>query len=205
MKHKDKIEKAQREILIDSIEDILKANTPTFSFALREDLKDDKRFLPTQAEPLATGYDVRAAMTDRQPLIVEPFQYLKIPLGCRGFCPEGWWYEVKPRSSTFAKKNLHALYGTIDQGFEGELVFACQYIPELNFTEGNRDGDFYYIRGVYGLLPKITINFGDAIGQIIPIKRESMKVVEWSNEEYDNACKKRNGTRGAGGFGSTGA
>jgi len=58
---------------------------PTFHFALREDLKDEKQFLPTKAEPEASGYDVRAAQKDRNPIIIKPFQYVKIPLGFRGF------------------------------------------------------------------------------------------------------------------------
>lgn len=169
--------------------------TPKYSFALREDIKNDKRFLPTRAEPKASGWDVRAAMPDKAPLIIKPFQHVKIPLGLRAFCPDGWWYEIKPRSSTFAKKNLHALYGTIDETYEGELVFACQYIPEFSLGEA----------WIFNMLPSnLTINFGDAIGQIIPIKRQEMEVVESSNEEYDNSCKTRAGARGAGGFGSTG-
>lgn len=84
---------------------------PTFKFALREDLKDNKEFLPTLAEPKATGYDVRAALEKSDAVLnIEPFAYVKIPLGFRAFCPEGWWYELKPRSSTFGKKNLHSLY-----------------------------------------------------------------------------------------------
>src|SRR5277367_3397756 len=162
--------------------------TPKYSFALREDIKDDKRFLPAKAEPKASGWDVRACMPDRVPLIIKPFQYVKIPLGLRAFCPDGWWYEIKPRSSTFAKKNLHALYGTIDEGYEGELVFACQYIPEFTLIESyfareNERGEAWIFNNIP---PNLTINFGDAIGQIIPIKRQEMEVVESSNEEYDN-------------------
>jgi dUTP pyrophosphatase len=169
-----------------AIVNVLAEEIPEYKFALREDIKDDKRFLPTKAEEKASGWDVRAAMKDKQPLIIKPLQYNLIPLGCRGFCPDGWWYELRPRSSTFAKKHIHNLYGTIDETFEGELVFACQYIPDCNPPADN-----------------LVVNYADAIGQIIPIRRQEMKVIEWSNEEYDDNCKKRNGQRGAGGFGST--
>lgn len=168
-------------------------NIPTYKFALREDLKDDKRFLPTRAEPDATGWDVRAAMHDKNALTVFSGQYVKIPLGIRSFCPPGWWYELKPRSSSFAKKGLHALYGTIDQNFENELIFAAQYLPGMTQSDGKVE--FY--------TNKLVIEFGEAIGQIIPVKRQEMLVEEVSNEEYDNLCKVRNGVRGIGGFGST--
>lgn len=176
--------------------EIVAEEIPTYKFALREDIKNEKQFLPAKAEPKASGWDVRAAMPDRKALLVKPFEFIKIPLGIRSFCPEGWWYEIKPRSSTFLKKNLHALYGTIDETYEGELVFACQYIPE-----GNKIKKFV---SCFFNDDTLTINFGDAVGQLIPIRRQEMKVVEWSNEEYDNNCKERNAVRGTGGFGSTG-
>jgi dUTPase len=160
---------------------------PTFKFALREDLADQKQFLPTQGEPLATGFDVRAAPIDRKSIVIRPGQYFKIPLGFRSFCPPGWWFKLEPRSSTFAKKHVHALCGVIDEGYENQLVFAGQYIPDV--LEMGHD---------------LTINFGDAIGQIIPYQRQIMNVEHISNEEFDRLCRVRGGVRGTGGFGSTG-
>ncbi len=180
---------------------------PIFQFALRDDLDDEKQFLPTRAEPKASGWDVRAAMKDRKPLLINPFDVVKIPLGIRGFCPDGWWYELKPRSSTFAKKNLHALYGTVDETYEGELVFAAQYLPPVHYTEEWDDTDSWFEPerwDDYCAGNELKIEFGDAIGQIIPIRREDMVVQEVTNEEYDRLCRARAGTRGAGGFGSTG-
>lgn len=179
-------------------------HTPIYKFALREDLKDEKQFLPTRAEPTATGWDVRAAMVDRKPMLIKPFEQVKIPLGFRGFCPIGWWYELKPRSSTFAKKNLHALYGTIDETYEGELVFACQYIPHMDYYEGPVSSVTLKATVETYLKHRLQIDFGDAIGQIIPTRRETMVVQETSNLDYDDLCKKRDAIRGVGGFGSTG-
>lgn len=171
-------------------------NLPTFKFALREDLKNNKEFLPVRGEPKATGWDVRAANS----LIIAPFENVKIPLGFRTLCPEGWWFELKPRSSTFAKKNLHALYGTVDETYEGELIFACQYIPPFLH---NKIFDFSLISDYFNNA-KLEINFGDAIGQIIPIRRQEMNVIEATNEEIEEDFKRRAAKRGAGGFGSTG-
>ncbi len=176
---------------------------PKFYFALREDLKEEKQFLPTRAHDTDTGYDVRAAMPDRKPLVIRPFQYVKIPLGYRGFLPEGWWYEIKPRSSSFAKKHLHALYGTVDQTFPEEAVFACQYIPPLQYGDNwDKNWDRVDINE-YINENELTIQFGEAIAQIIPVKRKEMEVLEWSNDQYNEERKIEKGSR-KGGFGSTG-
>jgi len=182
-------------------------NTPNFKFALRDDLQDDKRFLPTRGEPKASGWDVRAAMSDRKTLIVKPFDLIKMPLGIRGYCPDGWWYDIKPRSSTFAKKNLHALYGTVDETYEGELVFACQYLPPVSYREEWDDNSSWYEPekwGDYCGCTELKIEFGDAVAQIIPRRRDEMVVEGITNEEYNKLCKARASIRGAGGFGSTG-
>lgn len=162
--------------------------TPTYSFALREDLKNEKQFLPFRAEPKATGWDVRAAQEDREQIILHPFQKKLLPLGFRAFCPEGWWFEARPRSSTFAKKHLHCLYGVVDQTYEGQCFLSLQYLPENTLSS---------------VPDNLVINFGDPIAQIIPVRRQEMQVLEKSNEEYDLLCKNRGGERGAGGFGST--
>lgn len=160
-------------------------NIPTFQFALREDLKNEKQFLPTRAEPDATGWDVRAAMPDRKTLIIRPGQYVKIQLGFRAFCPVGWWYELRPRSSSFTKKTLHAHLGVIDETYPEELVFAAQYIPDIN-----------------SMGKDLRIEFGERIGQIIPVERHEMVVAEWTNEEIEAAYRERNAVRTSG-FGST--
>lgn len=193
----------------------MKENIPIYKFALREDLEGNNTFLPVKSEPKATGWDVRAAMHNKLPLVIEPFQHVRIPLGFRGFCPEGWWYGLKPRSSTFAKKNLHALYGVVDESYEGELIFACQYIPEFEIkttlVEVPIDPPIEWMDSKSTFVSKtiidgkqLKIEFGEAIGQIIPIKRQDMTVEHITNEEYDSLCKARNFERGTGGFGSTG-
>jgi dUTPase len=82
------------------------------------------------------------------------------------------------------KKNLHALYGVIDEDYEGNMIFACQYQP----TNSNNI---------------LSIEKGEAVGQLIPVKRQEIVVEQVSNEEYERLCKERSATRGAGGFGST--
>ena len=165
----------------DYYEDLVGKLTPIFRFALNEGISDI--YLPTKGSDRASGWDVRCT----QQIIIKAGEYAKIPLGFRIFSPPGWWLELRPRSSSFAKKKLHALYGVIDEDYEGQLVFACQYLPEKSDVPGY-----------------LVIQEGEAVGQIIPIRREEMKVEKVSNEEYERLCKERNSSRGQGGFGSTG-
>lgn len=159
---------------------------PVFKFALRKDLQNDNKFFPKKAEPYATGWDVRAAIHNNE-LIVRPGQYFKIPLGFRVFPPEGWWLNLHPRSSSFTKKHMHNLIGIIDEHYPDEVLFAGQYIPDINSMGHD-----------------LIINFGDPIAQIVPIKRIEMEVEIASWEECDDLCRKRNAIR-QGGFGSTDA
>jgi dUTP pyrophosphatase len=157
--------------------------TPVFKFAIEEGLENiGFSFLPKRAHETDTGWDVRAA----ESFILRAGQYAKIPLGFRVLAPKGYWLELRPRSSSFAKKKLHCLYGVIDESYEGKCIFACQYIPDVS-----------------SIVNDLKIEIGEAIGQIIPIKRQEMKVETVTNEEYETLCKERNSSRGDGGFGST--
>jgi dUTPase len=162
------------------------SEVPIFKFAIRSDLQEiAEKFLPTRGEPFATGWDVCAAQIDRKDLIIRPGQYFKIPLGFRALPPENWWFELHPRSSSFAKKYMHNLIGIIDEHYSQEVLFAGQYIPDINSMGHD-----------------LVIKFGDKIGQILPFKRVDMKPNILSNEEYDDLCSKRMAVR-QGGFGST--
>lgn len=169
---------------------------PEFKFAIKEGLDDS--FLPVQGDLQATGWDVRAAET----INMKPLDSVKIPLGLRTLSPAGWWLELRPRSSTFGKKNLSALYGVIDESYEGELLFACQWIPP---TPPLTLADVFAQTGFYSYTSQtLIIEKGERIGQLIPVKRQEMRVVGVSNEALDAAFKERGSQRGAGGFGSTG-
>lgn len=159
---------------------------PIFKFAIRADLNGNTHFLPSRGTPKSTGWDVRAAI--QSSMVVKPGEYVKIPLGFRVLPPDGWWLDLHPRSSTFVKKHIHSLYGVIDEDYEGECTFCGQYIPE----------------GLVSDQSDLVIDFGDAIGQIIPVRREEMIVQETTNESLDRAYRTRNALRGVGGFGSTG-
>lgn len=163
-------------------------SVPEFKFALAEGLGD--KFLPKRSFETDTGWDVCCA----EPKGVElfPFEYAKIRLGFKIFTPPGWWVSLHPRSSTHAKLHLNCLYGVIDESWEGECCLSAQWLPP---DPSNRDDDYY---------PSLKIEFGQKIGQIIPIRRQEMIVKRISNKEFDALCEERGGKRGAGGFGSSG-
>jgi dUTPase len=187
----------------------MKHSNPTFKFALTDELtklcekngENPYTWLPTRSNDTDTGWDVKCAM----PISIRHGEYVKIPLGFRAFSPPGWWLKLVPRSSTFIKKRIHALYGVIDETYSGEIAFCGQFI-ENSFT-ASFDSDYPESYKTYNddlYYSSIQIKFGERIGQIIPVRREEMNVKGVSNEEFDKLCAERNASRGSGGFGSTG-
>jgi dUTPase len=142
---------------------------PNFKFALRDDLKNEKKFLPSRKETYSIGWDVLAAPLDRQDIVIKPGEYFKIPLGFRCLPEEGWWYELHPRSSSFMERKMHNLVGIIDKYYDVEVVMAGQYVPSSTDLK----------------MHDLVIRFGESIGQIIPIRRIEMKVEEISNQEFE--------------------
>lgn len=188
---------------------------PDFKFALREDLQNNPEFLPTKSNPTDTGYDVRCA--DPDGVILKPFEYFKISLGFRIFAPEGWWLSLHPRSSTFIKKHINALYGVVDEFFSDTCHFCALYIPEniwepvydvadypekknINFYKQERSFLFNPQKVIH-VEDAPKIEFGERIGQLIPVKRQEMEVSQISNEEFDRLVSERGGRAG---FGSSG-
>jgi dUTPase len=159
---------------------------PKFLFALREDLKNDRKFLPTRATPVSTGWDVCCAQQNKKPIVLRAGQYVKIPLGFRTVAPKGWWLQMAPRSSTFAKKSLHCLYGVLDNDWRGLSALAAHYVPDI-----------------HSLGKDLVLEFGEPIGQLIPFRLEEMIIEEISNDEFDTFCKAENSVRGVQGFGET--
>lgn len=170
-------------------------DAPVYKFALTSELRSAcacheikaKDFLPTRPEPEASGWDVRCA--DPRGISLKPEHYYKIPLGFRVFCPSGWWAELNPRSSSFIKRHLHSLYGKIDETYPDEWFFLCQYLPDA--------------RGIINSAHLKRVEFGDRIGQIMPVRRQDMAIKVISDEEMNAEIKNRNAAR-KGGLGSTG-
>lgn len=155
----------------------INTDEPVFGFYLRPDLGDE--FLPTQSDPLSTGFDVRSS--EPGTIEVNDKEVKLIRLGFHMAAPPGWWMELRPRSSTFVKKQLHCLYGVIDEGYEGEVCMA--------------------VRAHLGCC--CPIQYGDRIGQLVPVKRPSVALAKMTKEEWEKFKAGRANQR-TGGFGSTG-
>lgn len=142
-------------------------------------------FLPKQAEPNATGWDCRIA----ENVQLKPGAYYKIPLGIRVICPQGWWLELRPRSSTFTKLNIHSHLGVIDQDFTEPMLWAFSYMPDSQKIFANHN------------YPKL--DFGMRTVQLIPVKRKQMGYFHYSKDSFEKIVQERNAVRN-GGFGSSG-
>ena len=145
-----------------------------FNFCL---VDDDPIFAPTKSEPFAVGFDVRAT----KDLEINSNSFFKIGLGIKLMCPRDWWVQLCPRSSTFTKKNIHALYGVIDPDYHDELSFCGHYLGE----------------------GKLLITRGEKIGQLIPYKLPKVEFKQINEQEFIEEINKRAPVR-KGGFGSTG-
>lgn len=169
---------------------------PEFTFTILDGL--DESFAPTRGDSHSTGWDVRAA----KDVVLRPTERALVPLGIKCFAPSGYWLELRPRSSTFGKKSLHALYGVIDESYSGEILFACQWIP--SFHEGIYDDMDNSGALMTYLNREFKIAKGERIGQLVPVKRQLMSINIIPQDVFDYMCKNRGLERGAGGFGSTG-
>lgn len=132
--------------------------------------------LPAYETLGAAGMDVRAAVPEGEPIVLEPGQRDMIPTGLSVAIPVGYEIQMRPRSGLAAKHGLTCLNspGTIDSDYRGELKVIL-----IN----------------HGAEP-FTIKRGERIGQMV---LATVTRIVW--EEVENLDKT---ARGEGGFGSTG-
>lgn len=119
------------------------------------------------------GYDLKVWIRDEY-LQLNPGSMNNVRTGVYIKLPDGCWGNIRPRSSTFAKKGLFIMGGTLDNGYTGEISIFI-WNPNHN--------------------AEMIVN-GERLAQLIicPIIVPSIKLVkELPNTE-----------RGSSGFGSTG-
>jgi dUTP pyrophosphatase len=132
--------------------------------------------LPAYETLGAAGMDVRAAVAQDEPLVLNPGEKTMVPTGLSVAIPQGYEIQMRPRSGLAAKHGITCLNspGTIDSDYRGELkVILINHGQEA-----------------------FTIARGERIGQMLlaPVTRLVWNQVE-ALDDTD---------RGAGGFGSTG-
>lgn len=132
--------------------------------------------LPAYETLGAAGMDVRAAVSEDEPLVLEPGAVAMVPTGLSMAIPQGYEIQMRPRSGLAAKHGITCLNtpGTIDSDYRGEVKVILI----------NHGGAAF------------TITRGERIGQMVlaPVTRLVWRTVD-SLDETD---------RGSGGFGSTG-
>ncbi|MEE2879172.1 MAG: dUTP diphosphatase [Pseudomonadota bacterium] len=132
--------------------------------------------LPAYETAGSAGMDLRAAVPEGEPLVLNPGERAMVPTGLSVAIPEGYEIQMRPRSGLAAKHGVTCLNtpGTIDSDYRGELKVIL-----IN----------------HGAEP-FTIARGERIGQMVlaPVTR-----IVWA--ETDTLPET---ARGEGGFGSTG-
>lgn len=132
--------------------------------------------LPAYETLGAAGMDVRAAVAQDEPLVLNPGEKTMVPTGLSVAIPQGYEIQMRPRSGLAAKHGITCLNspGTIDSDYRGELkVILINHGQEA-----------------------FTIARGERIGQMLlaPVTRLVWQQVDTLDDT----------DRGAGGFGSTG-
>ena len=132
--------------------------------------------LPAYETADAAGMDLRAAVTDAEPVTLAPGARAMIPTGLTIALPPGYEAQVRPRSGLAAKHGITCLNspGTIDADYRGEVKVILINLGQDAFV----------------------IKRGERIAQMViaPVTRAELNVVAELDETK----------RGSGGFGSTG-
>ncbi|MEQ3627810.1 MAG: dUTP diphosphatase [Hyphomonas sp.] len=132
--------------------------------------------LPAYETIGSAGMDVRAAVSQADPILLQAGERAMIPTGLSVAIPQGYEIQVRPRSGLAAKHGLTCLNtpGTIDSDYRGEIKVILINLGQDAFT----------------------IQRGERIAQLVlaPVTQLAWIEVD-ALDETD---------RGAGGFGSTG-
>lgn len=132
--------------------------------------------LPAYETEGSAGLDIRAAVPEDAPLVLQPGKRAMVETGLSVAIPEGYEIQMRPRSGLAAKHGITCLNspGTIDSDYRGELKVIL-------INHGDEP---------------FTIARGERIGQMVlaPVTR-----LEWAEVETLPET-----SRGEGGFGSTG-
>jgi len=68
------------------------------------------------------GYDLKAWIeSPNGEMVISPQKMMNIRTGVYLKLPDRHWGDIRPRSSTFSKRQLFVMGGTIDEGYTGEI------------------------------------------------------------------------------------
>ena len=131
---------------------------------------------PHYATEQSAGMDLRAAVSEQEPIVLKPGERALVPTGVQIALPAGFEAQVRPRSGLAFKHGVTVLNspGTIDADYRGEVKVILVNLAAEPFT----------------------ITRGERIAQLIVASHAH---VEWNVQDELAETE-----RGAGGFGSTG-
>lgn len=132
--------------------------------------------LPAYETQGSAGMDVRAAVSEAEPVVLKPGERAMVPTGLSVAIPEGYEIQVRPRSGLAAKYGLTCLNtpGTIDSDYRGEIKVIL-----INLGQD-----------------VVTLRRGERIAQLV---LAPVTCLSWRQVEVLDGT-----SRGASGFGSTG-
>lgn len=134
-----------------------------------------KKLLPTATIPrIAKAGDSGMDVTAAECATILPHSFTLIHTGIAAQPPKGYELQVRPRSGLMCKKGVVGAFGTVDNGYRGDIGVAL-----YNHTDD-----------------PFIVNIGDRIAQLVLSEVPEVEIVEAS--ELDDS------ERGADGFGSTG-
>ncbi len=133
--------------------------------------------LPAYETSGAAGMDLRAAAPEDEPVILRPGARALVPTGFCIAVPDGYEAQVRPRSGLAIRSGITCLNtpGTVDSDYRGEVKVILANLGEED----------------------VIVRRGDRIAQMVICPVVQARWVE--AEALDET------SRGAGGFGSTGA
>lgn len=167
--------------------------------------------IPTKAHPQDSGFDLVASAD----VIIEPGETAVVPTGIAVQLPAGYEATVRPRSGVTSKTKLRVAYGTVDQGYGGEVGVIVDnvglpsfYLNETYMTIGLEfehgplllGGGRAEEQGGTEQANTYLIRKGDKLAQLVITRLPDVEAVEVTGVEEAFAET----ARGANGFGSSG-
>lgn len=132
--------------------------------------------LPSYATERSAGMDLRAAVPDDEPTVLEPGDRDLIPTGFKMALPDGYEAQVRPRSGLALERGVTVVNapGTVDADYRGEVGVLLV----------NHGAEEYVVRR------------GDRIAQMV--------VAPYVHVTWERRSQLSETSRGEGGFGHTG-
>ena len=120
-------------------------------------------------------------------VVLYPFTPTLLDHGICVECPEGYEWQLRPRSSTLTNRRVHIQLGTLDAAYRGNIKTVAMLMPRYDLMTESLD------------LTPIVLKAGEKVSQIVlnsivPASSINMVKVDSLSETE----------RGASGFGSTG-